>query len=261
MRSLPAISALPVLMSADGWRWERNGRFPKDFWLGEDSNGSRWLVKLHGSFYSFREHAFARLAQHLGLSCQSSVLLKLPQHSPPRREQEDLEECQIALELLDEHADALCSPSCPLSPLELAVNSATGDRVALVEQAGVANASDWIRADMLAYLCGANEPCDQLITKDHQLVIIDSEQMFSTDSVELRDCDWFESTNGDKSTRALQIADALCSRLAKTTDFELGLFSAVPDGYVVNQLWSIGERMLSARRAARRYTEDGIFAA
>jgi hypothetical protein len=259
MRNLPEISELPALMSAEGWRWKRNDAFPRDFWLGQDTNGIRWLVKMHGGFYSLREHAFSSLAQHLGLFCQSSVLLRLPNDSIPMKEDSDLEESQIALELLDEHDTVLCAPSCPLAPLEFAVNSPSGDRVALAEHAGVEHASDWIRADMLAYLCGANEPSDRLITKDHEFVVIDNEQMFSTDPVDVLECDWFRGATGEQSSRAIEIAGALCSRLAQTTDEEIALFSSIPRGYVVNELWSVHGRMVASRNAARRYVDAGIF--
>ena len=38
-----------------------------DWWIGTDLEGRQWLVKMKGSFYAYREHVFASLAQRAGI--------------------------------------------------------------------------------------------------------------------------------------------------------------------------------------------------
>lgn len=46
-------------------------------WIGTDSEGLAWLVKMRGRLAAARERLFSALADHVGIHCQRSVFLKL----------------------------------------------------------------------------------------------------------------------------------------------------------------------------------------
>ncbi len=78
MRIFPAIDELPSMLQTRGWQWEQFScsPYPKHgFWLATDERGHQWLAKMRGSFYGYRELVFARIAQRLGWSCQSSFVV------------------------------------------------------------------------------------------------------------------------------------------------------------------------------------------
>lgn len=53
---------LPPAIECTGWEWERftaPGESSYNFWAGIDRDGNRWLTKLKGGFYAYREKMFA----------------------------------------------------------------------------------------------------------------------------------------------------------------------------------------------------------
>ena len=57
----------------EGWEWE-NLRLVYSIWTVKDPSTKRWIVKYTGSFYSYREWVFSRLASHLGLNAEKVIL-------------------------------------------------------------------------------------------------------------------------------------------------------------------------------------------
>lgn len=83
--SPPLICDLPSLVSTDDWFWQPagcQGSATARILVGHDKHDQRWLTKVRGREYGLRELAFARLAQRLGWSCQSSIFVRLPPHCP-----------------------------------------------------------------------------------------------------------------------------------------------------------------------------------
>ncbi len=77
MSSYPRVNALPLIVEASNWEWkpfEDPARISSDFFEGIDEFGNRWLTKVRGSFYAYRELVFERLVQRAGWLCQSSCL-------------------------------------------------------------------------------------------------------------------------------------------------------------------------------------------
>ena len=69
MPSFPKIIDLPRILNTTDWEWTpyRTPSFPSyDFWLGIDPDGNRWLTKLKGDFYAYRELVFARWRRRWG---------------------------------------------------------------------------------------------------------------------------------------------------------------------------------------------------
>lgn len=255
LQSVPAIPHLPTHVIATDWNWvsaipDYRRPFPlhKDWWIGIDGNGHRWLVKMSGSNHAYREHVFAALAQRIGISCQSSQYLTIPRNAPPVRDMPLPERHQLALWFFDEHLQESCtlSDNCPL----LALRNLRIENDATLEtylSCGVSDAIDWVRGEILGYLCGQFEPAGRLFTVRHEFVQIDNELMFATDPVNLMECLWLRFHAGR------QCARDVCSRLSEISDDDLLSFAEIPKGYVVRRKNSIAKRLLAARNAARNF--------
>ena len=122
--SFPSIKELPKVLDSTGWKWERyeTPSFPSyNFWVGTDLDGRKWLTKLRGDFYAYREIVFGRIAQKMGWSCQSSTFVVLDNQSAEAIGVRD--RVHAAHWLLAEHAGTLCSRACPLAAYkELVIN-------------------------------------------------------------------------------------------------------------------------------------------
>lgn len=177
-RSFPLMSELPTFLETSGWSWEqiKAPAHPSDgFWVGTDQYGQRWLAKLRGSFYAYREIVFARLAQDMEWSCQSSTFIRLDADSAHRLNR-DVGEVHGAHWSMEEHVYPPCGTDCALFPL-------VGHEVKAPSELnfpGVSGLIDWPKSEIAAHIFGGNEPPGRLFTVEHEFVIIDSEQMFST---------------------------------------------------------------------------------
>lgn len=172
----PPSAALPLILSAEGWSWTRHPHQIR-FWIGTDPAGVRWLVKGRGGFNAARERAFSIIAQALDISCQSSTFVRLPHGCPPRASRDMVQEIQSAIVLLDEHPCQPCVGGCPLQNLRQQLVATPRD-LDVLRSSDVEHAIDWVRGDMLTWICGRAEPPDRLFTQQHRFVQIDNEQMF-----------------------------------------------------------------------------------
>ena len=214
----------------------------KEFWIGHELNGTKWLLKGRGSFYALRERASGYLLQTIGVNSQSSAFVVLPEKSLPVTEKPDIERYQLAIRYIDEHnKDCVDGDNCPLSKLNDHFNEAP-KKVSFLETCSIKNIVDWVKLEVLACLCGANEPSDRLFSKDHIMYVIDNEQMFSeTPSNPITCTDWFDI----EYDATMSLTLGLCKRISKIKKRDIQIFTAIPDGYVVNELWSISELMES----------------
>jgi hypothetical protein len=216
------------------------------WWLGTDEMGRRWVLKMTGSNYAYREHVFASLAQRLGISCQSSMYLTIPRGSAPILHETKTEPHQLALCFLEEHLGSCSLESCPLDILnDLSIDSEENLQIYL--SCGVKNTTDFIRGEILGYLCGQFEPPDRLFTMNHELVQIDNELMFANDPINLVECRWLQFRVG------LQCAEDICCTLSELSEDEILAFAEIPSGYLVTQDNNIPRKLLAAHRAAKNY--------
>ncbi|MGF6664988.1 hypothetical protein QF000_006656 [Paraburkholderia atlantica] len=245
MPSFPQMRDLPPVLDATGWRWERyaSPSCPSDgFWLGRDTNGNRWLTKLRGSFYAYREIVFDRLAQKMGWSCQSSAFLQLDALSANTlgidgREIQDLHW------FLDEHAPAACSGDCPLDLL-------CGRSIDSVDDLPVSKFQhllDWPKSDFAACLFGANDSPGLLITSAHELVIIDSEQMFLTGPVRLDGAAWWNMRDGSPSPSGRKLAREVCQDLCGLSAADIKDALSIPKGISIDKNWPIAPKLKASR--------------
>jgi hypothetical protein len=215
--------------------------------IGVDRESRKWLVKMTGSFYGYREHVFASLAQRLGLSCQSSTYLLIDQNNKNiHRESGNAERFQLAVWLMDEHARQPCSPTCPFQ--EAYGKQVDFQSIMRARDSGLTHFDDLIRGEILGHLCGQLEPHGDFITSDHEYVMIDNECMFHDDKPCLSACEW----NG-KKTRPIVIG--VCKSLVNVHEDELRSIATVPDGYTVTKGRNLYDDLCAAKTAANEYIE------
>lgn len=215
-----------------------------DWWIGTDTNNCKWIVKMTGGFYAYREHVFASLAQRLGMSCQSSAYLIIPSaDAEPRRSTRNSEPYQLAIWLMNEHGAEPCSADCPLKLLNQANFHKMHDADSKIPHIG-----DAARADVLGHLCGQFEPHGHFFTVDHEYVVIDNEGMFA-DPPSLRECRWIEQLE-DRSMVA-----GVCRDLVDVSDTELQSIAAIPQDYVLLTGHEVFEDLRAAKDAASEYLD------
>jgi hypothetical protein len=241
----PLIRDLPDHLRADGWEWSKAeppaNHFPglgvkHGWWFGTDENGIKWLTKLTGGSYAYREHVFSALAQSLGISCQSSVYVTIPKDAAPMRDKFQAKRFQLALWYYAEHANDPCKTQCPMDEL-------TSFDLSYLDS-GIKYAEDMIRGEFLGYLCGQSEPAGYLFTANHEFIQIDNEQMFGGDPGNLENCYWW------KFDAARKYAFEVCRKIAELSEAEILKFAEIPKGYVIVPKNGIPIKLKLLRRAA-----------
>jgi hypothetical protein len=236
MPSFPQMHDLPSVVDTAGWQWSKfqTPVLPtKDFWLGIDRHGNRWLTKLRGDFYAYREIVFARLAQQMGWSCQSSVFMRIDAQSAALLGVQK-GEIHAAHWFMEEHIHLPCVEGCSLT-------SFVGKPVGLVEDLenlNIAHISDWPKSELAACLFGGNEPPGRLFTASHEFVIIDSEQMFASSPSSFDCTSWWGDANNPQASGQM-LAKVVCAELVGLGTQSLNTALALPPDVIVNEKWPI----------------------
>lgn len=246
--------SLPLLLSADGWNWwSLAGK--ESFWVGEDTTGTRWLVKCRGGFRAVRERAFSLIAQGLGISCQSSTFLKLSPEAPPLLSGEVTDVHQLAILFLDEHGSERSCGNCPLTELNYLWRAKPYD-VDVLAKSHITNAIDVARGAMLGMLCEMSEPPGWLFTKDHVFVQIDNELMFCRNAgATLWESPWV-TQNGVIKPSGLAEAIRLCECIVSLPDQTFHEALELPDHYRPKMSWSLREEIDAIRPRAQKFIQD-----
>ena len=112
---------------------------------------------------------------------------------------------------------------------------------------------DWPRSEIAAAIFGANEPPGRLFTTDHELVVIDGEQMFSIPPTDARETNWWRRPDGSPSTAGMRLTRDVCFAIGSLSNQDLFDCLAVPSGIEIDLLWSIEEIVFQARDYCRRF--------
>lgn len=250
MAHFPLIKDLPALIDSTGWNWQiyNTPSFPsKEFWLGTDLHGNKWLTKLSGSFYAYREIVFAKLAQKMGWSCQSSTFLKLDTKSAELLNVNQ-NEIHAAHWFLIEHQE-VCSQLCPFNKL------VRPKRIKDIESTEILHIIDWPKSDIAAYLFGANECSDHIFTADHEFVIIDSEQMFSVDPYPISKTGWWERNEDEPSIEEIAFWRRVCQDIDALSSSDIEIALAIPNGVSIKLLWPISEKIEKTIKYANKFLD------
>lgn len=257
MPSFPLIGELPPVVETDGWSWEPfnapNGH--SRFWLGTDQQGNRWLTKLRGSFYAYREIAFAKLAQRMAWSCQSSIFMRLDKASAEILGRSP-GEVHAAHWFLIEHESGSCGSNCPFG-------LGVGNRAESIQDLiafGAAHFADRAKSDFAAFLFYANEPNGWLVTSEHEFVIIDSEMMFSCLSsyecaTDFESTSWLSEPDGRPSPLGKALAFEACREIASLQSEVIEYALRVPAGVVIERRFDIAPILKAGCEYAAQYCE------
>jgi len=251
----PSSRSLPPLLSPNGWSWHP----PSDnqpFWLGDDTDGRRWLVKFRGGFNAVRERAFSIIAQALGISCQSSTFLKVPRDCPPFRSAsptvDSTDVYQLATWFFDEHERGQPCNDCPLKELNRHWQLSPYD-VEVLRVTAVAHAIDMARGQMLGMLCEMHEPPGWLFTRNHVFVQIDNELMFSRSAgADLWDSPWVTDDGRIRQT-GLDEAVRFCEQVLSLPDEIFQEALQLPPSYRPRMIWSIRREINAIHPRARMF--------
>ncbi|GBE37494.1 hypothetical protein BMS3Bbin08_00084 [bacterium BMS3Bbin08] len=217
----PQIENLPLQVDASTWTWSKTEK--GKFWIGHERDGTKWLVKGSGSFYALRERASAYLLQTLGINSQSSAFMILPEGSLPVADKPEIERSQLAIRFIDEHGT-----NCVDEQFQKALKILR----------------------VMACLCGANERSEILFSEDHIMYVVDNEQMFQDPPDNPITCaDGFEI----EYDTMMELTLDLCRKLSVIDNRDIQVFTAIPDGYVVNELWPISKLMESTVDFAKQF--------
>lgn len=249
MSSFPLMRQLPPSLLAEGWTWQSfsTPSFPsQQVWLGTDALGRVWLTKLSGSYHAYREIVFARIAQQLGWSCQSSVFLQLSKDDA-NAIGADHGEVQAAHWFLKEHGHPTqCGPGCPLQ-------GRLGVEIQGIEQLanlGADHAVDLARGHFASCVFGANEAPQPLFTADHSMVLIDNETMFQSLPCPLNGTSYWNRNGGQR------LAREVCKQIASLPDAALREALDVPPGLKIRRRNEIAPRLRAGHSFAKYFARD-----
>ena len=253
MPSFPSMLEIPISADTLGWSWyqiQTPTHPSKDFWIGTDTQGNRWLTKLRGSFYAYREIVFARIVQRLGWSCQSTMFVRLDEESA-RTLGRKAGEVHAAHWYMSQHAGTRCGEDCSM----VEVFGRQVESINDLNVAGISHLLDWPKSELAAYIFGGNEPPGRLFTTAHEFVVIDSEQMFSTDPCPFDDSPWLKNSDGTMFPGGMELAAEVCAEIASLPGSFLSEALAKPPGLSVKLSWPIKPKLVASMMFAATYAQ------
>ena len=244
MTDFPKICELPSVVRTKGWKWDRfstpsNPSY--DFWVGTDSDDIKWLTKLKGGFYGYREIVFAKLAQEMGWSCQTSIFAIFDEESLEKLSIENGNNVHAVHYFMTEHSSNNCKENCPLLPLR--GNDLTIEKL---KTSQIKSILDLPKSDIAACIFGAGEPSGRFFTASHDFVIIDSEQMFASGPGCLSEITW-DMNREDTDLHELKIET--CWNIQNLSESTIQRSLDIPSDIHLDELWSIGDRIKASRKA------------
>ena len=245
-----------MVFHIEGWEWTKRQFGSYCFWTVTDIASNSWIVKFTGSFYSYREWVFSRLATSLGLNARNVRLAWISKHDLLQTGQKDSGPFQLLLKYIERHDHTPCNPNCPWPELERCFKK-ENDICEVFSSISISNAVDYILKDFLADIFGANEPSECLFGTDHMFYIIDNEQMFSTTPSGEISAPWLFAKNGDRSACGHKLLFDLCCKIVSLTDADLRSITKCPDEYKFDMRWNILPILRKGKRIAHSILKSG----
>lgn len=245
------MSDLPTYMSTSKWSWQRvkrPGHCSDGFWIGSNQQGNRWLTKLRGSFAAYREILFGQLAQAMNWSCQSSIFIGLDATSAEVLGGQP-GDIHAAHWFMEEHTSCPCGESCCLLPLVGQNKLSIED----IQSSDMRYLLAWPKSQLAAYIFGANEAPGSFFTTEHEFVIIDSEQMFSTGPQSFDADPWLERSNGSPSKSGKALANEVCKDISELPKNLIAKALAIPSQVHVDLSWPIEPKLHDGIKFATAY--------
>lgn len=252
MHSFPLISDLPPFLDTKGWSWRQFEApfFPSmNFWMGIDRQGNRWLTKLRGDFSAYREIVFAKLAQKMGWSCQSSIFILLDEVSA-KVIGAKAGQVHAAHWFIEEHGYQRCGDGCNYVFLLNKSIEVVDD----FKKIPILHILNWPKSELAAYLFGGFEPPGKLVTKNHEFVIIDSESMFANEPNSFESSRWWGDRDAPTPS-GLELAVEVCSEFLSLKQSAVHLALALPAGISIKECWPISPILDKSLICARAFIQ------
>lgn len=198
---------------------------------------------------TYREIVFARLAQKMGWSCQSSVFLKLDKPSAETLGV-SASEIHAAHWYMEEHQHSACSPDCPINLL----NDKPPETIDDLCNFQIKHLIDWPKSELAALLFGANDGPDRLFTRQHEFVVIDSEQMFASGPSDPSSWGWWTERDGTPSRSGHALALEVYREVCALTLADIEEALTIPQSVRVPQRRPIACKL----KASRKFAADFI---
>lgn len=249
---------METMIRIDGWQWKQRNYgvdLSYSFWTTNDPSGTLWIVKFRGSFYSYREWVFSRLASRLGLNARNVQFAWVSEQDLIKTDQKNSEPFHLLFQHINVHGREPCNHACLYPEFKRHFNE-DNDFCKFALNAHY-NARDYILAGFLAEIFGANEMSEYLFGTDHKLHIIDSEEMFSTISSGQMSRRGFFNRDGSRSEAAHELLDNLCHEIVSLSDADLLHILKCPDEYKVDMSWEILPILRNGKRVACSILKDG----
>lgn len=227
------------------------------FWTTMDPSETCWIVKFRGSFYSYREWVFNRLAYRLGLNAVNVRLANVSKLDLIKTKQDtDTEPFQLLTKNIYVHDSLLCKPDCPFP--EFNKNIQENRDFCKFALTTSYNYIDYILKDFMCDIFGGHEPSEYLFGIDHKLYIIDNEQMFQRSGPAGRiSSKWLTGENNTNSKQGIKLLQELCHKIISISDHELMQISKYPESYKVDMLWDILPILHKGRELAQSILTKG----
>ena len=93
---------------------------------------------------------------------------------------------------------------------------------------------------------------------DHEMVIIDSELMFSTDPSDVRETNWWTKADGSPSCKGMKLTRQVCLAIGELSDKNLSDCLVVPNGIELLISWDIREIIFQGRIHCQEFLSKQI---
>lgn len=239
---------LPQIVETTRWSWTPFDSAKGDrFWVGTDDSGNQWLTKLRGPNRAYRDIVFCRVAQTLGWSCQSTVLVRVDSESAKLLGVESTS-LHGAHWLFQEHDNTICKSNCCPLKSQGGIDFDHVDELALP---GIAHLLDYPRSILAAHLFGASEPPGHLISSHHEFVIVDTESMFSADPAGMHSFHFLDHETNPRGMEELAVE--LCRQVVDLSQSDLDWMLSTSCGVAMENSSKVAARLYRSRKVAQEF--------
>ena len=210
------------------------------------------ILKMEGSFYSYRDWVASRLFQHLHYNTQSSILLKLNQCTFSDEKISGFDVYQQGILMIEQHINGPCSPTCDYPKLRSVLSGGDSHKL---QKTNFKNTELLILKSLLSHFFSANESSETLIGKDHRFYLIDNSQMFSYLPTKSSILSWLECSPIEDFRQAKKFLIKTAKKISSLKGIWPDLCD-IPPKYEVSALWDIKDHIAETIKIAGEIAND-----
>lgn len=209
------------------------------------------ILKLEGSFYSYRDWVASRLFQHIQVNAQSSILLRIPKSLLSEQGLSVNDMYQQGIVVIERHDLGPCGPSCDYNKLKEDFHNHDYDFASTIFR----ETEVFVQRSLLAHFFAANEPSDFLVGKDHRIYLIDNSQMFSYFPTHESIIEWLDIFPMRDKKAQKRILQETARRISSLEPHWKSLCK-IPPEYKADRTWDIKVNIAETIRIAKKLSDD-----